>query len=702
MAVINWIRRIARCAWRAVANFFGRARRVTPITWKEEKITARAENAPLVDPYNDWTQRTNFEYYGPTGRWLPVLIELREDCGTAKDFAKLVSTTHERWAANLRVPDLFSQPPTRLKGKPLRFLVALAKKEFLSDIPIDTTLTKWIKRFELGRATPTADLVTSATGLLSQPINYTGTPKVVTGVIDDGIAFAHDRFWSTDRTTRIEFFWDQLQPSSWLGTEYSKSALDQRMASSRYGSLVDEDEVYRLSGHVDHAKPGHKPLASRSSHGAHVMDLACYSPARPAPGELPIVAVQLPVATAEDTSGATLGPQIFIGLFYIVLKADAIASAAGCGPLPVVANVSYGTIAGPHDGKSLLEAAMDQLIELCDPPLGVVLPAGNNHLSRCHAEFSLAPQHSQTLDWRVLPDDWTESHLEIWLPSGNNAAPVTITITSPDGTTSSRTSPGTQQFYVVGSAIVGQASYYPPGYTGARAVLRLSLAPTGSPSAGVHLSPAGLWRVELTNNGKKLVQGIHAWIQRDDTAPGYKRSGRQSYFDDPAYRRYDDGGRPIEDDNDLRTVKSYVKRRHTINAIATGDRPLVIGGFRRSDRVPWRDSSSGPPLSPGRANGVPGPGPDAMFPSEDAPSHRGILGAGTRSGSCVAMNGTSVAAPLATRRIVKQVSTGSPPAVIGRTALFSDAMTVDVWPNKPTVERGGGGRIPVPVYRPRR
>lgn len=689
-------------------------------SWEQRLIIPRDADGLLADPYYEWARTTGFEYYGRSVEWLPVLIELRKGGLSAKAFAERVfemqalSLHAQGWAANLRVPRFYAAPPPRLK-RPMRFLAVLATKQFLWDVYKGKEPADWISRFELGRATALSGLGIPPTTTPSPPSTHMGTPTVVTGVIDDGIAFAHDRFWSTDGKTRIEYFWDQLEPSVVLdgdwgyGREITKrdpiAGIDKRMGDSRYNLLVDEDEVYRRSGHVDHAKPGHKPLASRAAHGAHVMDLACFQWARPAPGVRPIVAVQLPVATVEDTSGATLGPQIYNGLCYIVAKAAAIANDAGSAPLPVVANVSYGTIAGPHDGKSVLEAAMDHLIEICDPPLRVVLPAGNNHLSRCHARFSLAPSKSHELAWRVLPDDWTESHLEIWLRSGTNPSLITISVTAPDGTTSTGIAPGDELVCRVGSDIVAQASYYPPGAVvnpSTRALVRLSLAPTGSPSAGVPLAPAGLWRVKLSNDAHVAVSDIHAWIQRDDTAPGYKRRSRQSHFDDPKYRRHDDGGRAIEDDNDPRTTKSYVKRRHTLNAIATGKKTFVVGGFRRSDWAPAPYSACGPALPPGRSGGA-SPGPDAMWPTEEAPAHHGVLGAGTRSGSCVAMNGTSVAAPLAARWVAEQWVTGPSIATVDRDKLFSFAQSVDIGPSKPKRERGGGGRVPAqPVRRPPR
>lgn len=689
--------------------------------WQSRRIDPRAAGS-MASPYFEWARATRFAYYG-TAEWLPVLIELRDAPslkGTAQAFATLVfdlqarSGDEQTWAADLRVPRFYAQPSERI-SRPTRCLAVLARRRFLDRVYRGDFPSECIRRFELGRATsPSGHAATAPTMAEPQMTSGEEVPVVVTGVIDDGIPFAHDRFASTDGTTRIEYFWDQQVPSAlwgdWgYGREIRKRdpvlGIDKRMAESRYASVVDEDEVYRRTGHVDQTLPGHKPLAAAWSHGAHVMDLACNARVRPAPQTWPIVAVQLPTATVEDTSGATLGPQVYNGLCYVLAQADAIAGHFGTGLLPVVVNVSYGTIAGPHDGSSLLETAIDDLIESCNAtrtePFRVVLPAGNNHLSRCHASLSLEPGASRTLAWRVLPDDGTESHVEIWLPPGTDTTTLSIAITAPDGATATgRVFGGLASAFERNGQVVALAAYYLPETSATRAMVRFSMAPTGSLELvpALSLAPAGVWCIDLHNgDASRAVEDIHAWIQRDDTAPGYRRRGRQSYFDDPDYRRFDDGGRAIEDDADPRTRSSYVRRDCTLNAIATGRAPIVIGGFRRSDGRPAPYSANGPLLqAPG--SGAPGSyGPDAMLPSDDSPSARGVLAAGTRSGTCTAMKGTSVAAPQAARLLAKWLASKRPS---DRQALSQFAATREVGKtDTPPAKRGGGGRIQLPSNR---
>jgi hypothetical protein len=694
--------------------------------WRAFPIRPRAQGLS-ASPYYDWTRATDFRYYGEQSRWLPVLIALRGT--TAQEFAQRVLQMQQRkkreqaWAARLRVPAFYAAPPERLR-RPTRHIALLATRRFLREAYQGGEPAKSIERFELGAGVELSSGAAQDAALQKKKLPG-GPPEVVSAVIDDGIAFAHERFLSSDGTTRIEYLWDQLTPSLlwgyWgYGRELTKhdpvSGIDRRMRDAQRGPRVDEDQLYRLSQHLDFTEAGHKPLARRLAHGTHVMDLAVNAGNRPKPATRPIIAVQLPTATTADTSGATLGPQIYNGLGYIIEKADAIAAAAKTGQLPVVVNVSYGLIAGPHDGSSLLEVAMDELLDSCNPvdkkgkplapPFRVVLPAGNSHLSRCHAGFEVKAGESRELHWRVLPDDWSESYMEIWLP--DKAAKLSITLTAPDGSVTGNFSEGVVQVYEVGGVVVARAVYHAAGEAGRRAMLWFGVGRTAWPDGGVPLAPAGLWRIRIENLGKQDVSDIHAWIQRDDTPVGYPRRSRQSYFDDPEHARYDDGGRAIESDDHPLTQRSYVKRACTLNAIATGQHPIVVGALRRSDWAPAAYSSSGPVLRP-PGRGQPNPdGPEALSISDDTPSHWGVLAAGARSGSSLPLQGTSVAAPQIARWVAEELAQGragdrkSVAQYTGKIVAppdYTESNPPAGAAAKPGPERGGDGRIEFPSLR---
>jgi hypothetical protein len=696
------------------------------MTWVKSSV-----RPPRVfDPYYDWAAATKFAYYGKAV-WLPVLIELHE--ARSLDFADRVFRLQGRdWAGLLRIPPVFRAPPKRLRGKQTRFLTALAKREFFARLYRGDEPSAEIKRFELSRAVDLPANMVGDSGWGSGTPDDDDVPPsaVVIGVIDDGLAFAHDRFRDGPTSTRIHYFWDQMVPAPFPGTwPYGREickhdtgvlGIDTRLANCRHAGLVDEDELYRGAGYLDYSQTGYKAFARRGAHGTHVMDLACNPPAQ---GIGPIIAVQLPSETTADTSGATLTTQVIDALWYMLLRAEDIAAANGIEYLPLVVNLSYGMIAGPHDGTGELEQAIDELATLFNtdedrPLLRVVLPSGNSHLSRCHARFSLAPKAPpRDLHWRVLPDDWTESFLEIWYPdqddSGGNSN-LQITVTAPDGSATLAFGVGTSYQWQPNAGVpAGLVSFYPAAAGSSQRLIRLSLAPTHWPDGALTLAPAGLWRISVQNVGNGCVNDIHAWIQRDDTPVGYSRRGRQSYFDDPQYAVFDDGGRPIESDTHALTAMSYVERRATLNAIATGTRTVVIAGMRRSDWTPAAYSASGPPVSPAR--GGPNPnGPDAMTVSDDSPSHHGLLAAGSRSGSCLALYGTSVAAPQITRWIADDLLAGGPggrqdvanlaanppaPPPPGRVPTYTEGSRPASAAAQPTAERGGAGRIDLPPLR---
>jgi hypothetical protein len=427
-----------------------------------------------------------------------------------------------------------------------------------------------------------------------------------------------------------------------------------------------------------------------------VLDLAAGAKPGAAP-KWPIVCVQLPIATTADTSGATLAVKVIDGIWYILLRSLEVARL----PLPVVINLSYGIFAGPHDGTSHLECAIDAIVELWQGAFGVdvqvVMPAGNGHLSRIHArieqhDLQAADDCCIELPWRILPDDRTPSYVEVWLPHrpSKSPSPVELSVVTPDGVESCIVGRDS----CVGARLISengvlcQVSYeYACPPTG-RGVFLIALNPTAVLEQGedaTPVAPFGIWRLKLRDVSLKPDEYVNAWIQRDDTPYGYPTVGRQSYFDDPAYRRFDTGGREIEVDDE----SSVVKRKGALNAIATGERTVVIGGVLRRELRPAKYSAGGPVEQQFGSTRPHRSGPEALSISDDSVVLEGTLAAGTRSGSVVAMNGTSVAAPLIARWIAEQLAAGQK----GDRSAVERLASQDTLPQRPPVERGGAGRI---------
>ncbi len=136
-----------------------------------------------------------------------------------------------------------------------------------------------------------------------------------------------------------------------------------------------------------------------------------------------------------------------------------------------------------------------------------------------------------------------------------------------------------------------------------------------------------------------------------------------------------------------------------MNALATGQHTIVVGGYRASDRMQSKYTGAGPVGTPPTV--PPRTGPDVSAVADESVVLHGILAAGTRSGSVVAMDGTSVAAPQVTRLISEWMVQNLP---TDRSAVQAFAANNDL--NPPTLgtllqQRLGAGRIdrPRPVVR---
>jgi hypothetical protein len=511
----------------------------------------------------------------------------------------------------------------------------------------------------------------------------TATPgTVVVGIIDDGLAFAHERF-RNGTASRVEYWWlqDGVHLSGptgfYYGRELDKADIDALLTQCTSAGLVDEDELYQRAGLNDFSFDSHKSAAWRQAHGTHVMDLACGFDANEARDDRPIVCVQLPIRVVANTSGAGLHTYAMDGIDYILCCADRIAAKRGVPILPVVINLSYGTIGGPHDGTSLFERFVSDRVaqrKARGSTLDVVLPAGNSHLSRCHAQVDFANKSAMAdLFWRILPDDHTPSYVDVWLPPrrAGSRSRIALTVTPPYGADCPQPPlaslpPGLESPPIeegstaqlnwtdASGGVYCRVFYRFLGGPTGRGRFRICVQPTYSPDRDAPIAPSGVWTIRLKNRSLTPAERVHAWIHRDDTLYGHPIRGRQSYFDHRDYKRYGEDGRDVEVDD----TQSLVRHASLLNALATGRDAVVVGGYVRSTRKPAKYSSAGPVTKPKGANAPPRRGPDALAPSDDSLAHPGVLAAASRSGAVVAMNGTSVAVPQIARWLADQRAKG--------------------------------------------
>jgi hypothetical protein len=504
----------------------------------------------------------------------------------------------------------------------------------------------------------------------------------VLGLIDGGLALANAAFLDAHGAPRVQHFWRQdsgcggpwpaqnhhgdghvpLDPARAgptpgdLGYGHELDAAAIARAMQRFtsaGGSLDEDALYRHLQLWDLARP--------VNHGTHVMSLASgrgslLRPHDDIASRCDLVAVQLDWANILDTSGGAMNVSVLDGLMYILAR---------CAPsAEVVVNISWGTLAGPHDGSSLLEAAMDQLIDLRGGRLQITVPAGNAYQSRTHANATLAPGTEETLHWRIQPDDRTQSFLEIWLPEGADGVQIAVT---PPGQSQPLPAmrPGQSGLWTGGDASGAKAKtlcalIYPErtalGTQGTCALL--ALAPTVGWEASTATAPCGVWQVRLTNTGTEAVT-FNAYIERDDVALGQHTGARQSCFEDPRVDTSGNLGSFVDDPAN----PTPIRHSGTFNSLSTGQRTISVGGTRRvfdpalghlsrfarySPQLPDPDAGRAQRPSVKKL-------PDALQPSDDNAVLWGVLGAGTLSASVARLAGTSLAAPHEARRRINAV-----------------------------------------------
>lgn len=463
-------------------------------------------------------------------------------------------------------------------------------------------------------------------------------PTGVIAVIDYGGPFLHPAFLNAKgRATRLFSVWDQgiaAATAPWqrpaglgYGRELDRHSIDELRA--RGG---DELATYAtLAYTLDRDDPAARRVL-RDTHGAHVLSMAAGFPdpleaihrpganpaERDAAADAELIFVQIPLRTLVDSSGGSLNVHILDAVRYIVDRAHPQAD--------VVINISYGQHAGPHDGSSLLEQALDELVDGCGGRVVLVIGAGNGRATAAHAELSVTDARPELLSWYVPPKDGTETFLELWYagPQGDAAA-LAIQVRPPGGSWSAPVAAGDHGVLLQDDQgrPVAQLVHLSQVANGDGPMALLSLAPTaaGGPRPRA-LAPAGLWEIRLSNRGDAGPVAVHAWVERDDLPNTLARS----------------------------ELRSHVSEACTVNGIATGRNAIAVGGIRCSDGRALPFSGIGP------TRGAARPAPMAWAECQENDALYGIRGATMRAGDTLRMGGTSVAAPAAARRLYDAVA----------------------------------------------
>lgn len=503
-------------------------------------------------------------------------------------------------------------------------------------------------------------------------------PRVIIGVIDDGLPFMHRAFRDSAGDTRITLCWLQSARADTaaavpFGREITATQIDQLRAE--HGA--QEMRAYQAAQAVDRDLPEvDTVLMHHATHGAHISGIAAgndpYVGAEDLPDDAAIIAVQLPNTIAWDTSGFGKEMMMLSAIEYIFHRARMIAQAFDDDEIPLVINFSYGWSANRHDGKSSFERAVQDLItqrRAVQPNTELVMPTGNNFANDMHARFAShdASDGAFSFGWHLKPDDRTSSYLEIWLPPGIDPQGWTVTVTPPPGipedvrqTLSISPDPeldgGDPRRFVeleMGGKNIGQLSA--DKHLGDRWRVMLAMIPTAGNLGAGRRAPVGLWTLSIETANDPLSDGQHIdiWVQRDDDPTQLGTGGQQSFLVDltrPAPPR-------VLEPPALTAVRGY----GCLNGIGTAQSVFRVAGYVQSTSKPSGYSGSASIAVDGEGTATVDANPPAATATADQGWFRpGLPSIGVLSGSGARIIGTSAAAATATRLIALNFLSGKP------------------------------------------
>lgn len=526
-----------------------------------------------------------------------------------------------------------------------------------------------------------------------------GQPAPIVAVIDDGIGFLNRRFCrpGSPASTRFHAVWLQalrtIHPPGGhpgyvqAGRVLARADIDAWLAR---GARLDEAEVYREINRALLEPGAHRSTEFALSHGTHVLDLAAGAdPALAEPAcDWPLLAVQLPPEAVDNTAGTLLEPLLVQGVHWCLREAEVINAAS-----PLVIVVAFATYAGPKDGSKAVEALIAQAVEDWRGRTGrearVVYAYGNARLTRQGARLA-ATGAGTSLDWRILPEDFTASYLELRPEDPGAMARLSVTLTPPRGPAQALGPLPANASRVIRDAagrMVGRYYHIGPRVTAPGVVSPahgvLALAPTVE-EGGRPLAPHGGWRLALAATAGPAIT-LRAEVQRDDTPGNYRQKGRQSYLDHPGadvWERESGGWTGLDPAGPLTRQGS-----HSSFVTAASPATLPAAAGRASGRAPARYSAEGAPWTR--------PGPALAALADRGTAALGLIASGTFSGAARRLDGSSAAAGRAARALASRYAAhgAGAPGAAEVAGLLADYGT----PLPPQPARLGAGLLAGPV-----
>lgn len=520
-----------------------------------------------------------------------------------------------------------------------------------------------------------------------------GEARVVVGVIDDGASFAHGSLrGEAINTTRVAILWSQSRELSGLNRTYWRLPLLAKRKGSgstsgwygammRAGQMNDAMKNAAGNGEVNEvacyaslfdASKKHRAMETRFRHGPAVLTTfaGAISASKVIPSQpddlrvgvnnvvtddcsgAPIVLVDLPYEHVAISSGRWMPIAALDGLRFILSEARVLYQTQDKKPVPVVVNISSGSTAGSHDGTSMFESALAELLK-ADPNLAVTIAAGNSRLSRVHSEVEIAAGASASLTFRVPPAKKFETYVEFWperlmfssdqgLPDASN---LSFSVVAPDGRKIGPLVAGGNGAILTdakGRTIAGM-NYSENVVQACQRPMALLVIAATAPHPEHNHAPFGNWTVQCENKSNYVIR-LRSWIERDEIVFGVLRP-QSAHFTDP-----DSGRQPFNDWDEDR--KYLVSRYDTTSNLARARRAFSVAASTGGRISGFVSPYSGGGSESGEWC------PKLIARADRSPAQPGIPVFGAYGSVRHHMSGTSIAAPLAARWIANYMAAG--------------------------------------------
>lgn len=389
------------------------------------------------------------------------------------------------------------------------------------------------------------------------------------GMVDSALPLRHGNFRESSGRPRLAAYWQQSADSS-------------RSSQTDYGAAWERRELWVS------AEAAWDRAALLTTHAMQMLDLAAGNGLESGvPGIAPRAEIaHVDLCGEQGAKRRDFGDTVRLleGMKFVFNRA---------GDAPCAVNVSLGTNAGPHDGTTLVEQAMDVLATSA-AGRAVIVAAGNSHAAEQHASAQLSQGDVFDLVWNVPVARGARHSVEIWYAASDELA---LELIAPRG------QGGCRVQLEDNARLVDEQT----GRTVALVAHQTSHA-NGGRSITIFLergAPAGTWTARLRWHA--VSDGlVHAWIVPEDAISPVFLTGAD--------------------------------HNCTLNGLACGQHAIVAGAFDASrPHLPLAWYTSAGPTRDGR------PKPDVS-----APGHRVWVARADRGESSQESSGTSLAAAAVT------------------------------------------------------